>query len=169
MRYGIYDSVNPDLFHRLSGTHSDEEVATPDLELSRDARSIDLDPPVLVLASELGQGGTGMVHGGYLEMRTETGTSRLEIAAKLAFDEDAKVRLVDEWRVYKLLSVQDVKGIPTMLGIFQDSAEPQIMPTCLVTTFAGKSLRSLTRTTERPELGLSGRLRYEGCITLKQR
>lgn len=110
-----------------------------------------------------------MVHGGYLEMRTEAGTSRLEIAAKLAFDENAKLRLVDEWRVYKVLSEHNVKGIPTNLGIFQDSAEPQTAPMCLVTTFAGAPLRNLTRTTERPELGHPGRLRYERCITPKQR
>ena len=42
---------------------------------------------LLYINSELGQGATGVVHGGLLEVESGNKSSRLDIAAKLSFSE----------------------------------------------------------------------------------
>ena len=138
LHYGIYDTSQPELFLRVPPANSDDDhtpdARTPEPALSRDASLL------LFLNSELGQGNTGVVHGGVLDIQTEDKRSRLPIAAKFSFSEDQRDRLQCEWSALVHLTSQGVKGIPTLLGIFHNPKVPT-GPLCLLTRHVGVSLR----------------------------
>jgi hypothetical protein len=94
---------------------------------------------LLFLNSELGQGNTGVVHGGVLEVETENKKSRLAVAAKLSFSDEQRDRLQEEWSIYMHLVAEDVEGIPPLLGIFYDP-EMVASPLCLLMCHGGVSL-----------------------------
>lgn len=135
---------------------SDSEDEYTDEQLGRERlafaiggiEALESQPPVLILTSHLGEGSTGNAHGGFLEMKNETGSYRLHIVAKLAFDQDQKQRLQTEYNVYDTLREQGVKGIPTALG-FYHNPRIQSAPYCLITTYAGSSLLGADDSKER--------------------
>jgi hypothetical protein len=98
---------------------------------------------LLYLNSELGQGATGVVHGGILEVEDMSGRkrSRLDIAAKLSFTDAQRDRLQQEWSVYMHLTMEGIQGIPTLLGIFYDPELEDTSPLCLLMCYAGLSLQ----------------------------
>lgn len=122
------------------GGYGDKHLSEEDKALRiAAAEALESRPPVLILTSHLGKGSTGNAHGGFLVMKTETGTYRLHVVAKLAFEEEQKERLETEYNVYNTLRAQGVKGIPTALGIYRNP-RIQTAPFCLITTYAGGSL-----------------------------
>jgi serine/threonine protein kinase len=137
LRYDIYNTTNPHIYRRAPIVDSDDEK-TPERaqivnEIQPDARLL------LFLTSELGQGNTGVVHGGVLEVETENKKSRLSVAAKLSFSDEQRDRLQEEWYIYMHLMSEGVEGIPPLLGIFYDP-ETVASPLCLLTCHAGVSL-----------------------------
>jgi hypothetical protein len=138
--YDIYHTTNPEVFHRapVASLDSDDENASepppPDSVVTKDACLF------LFLNSVLGQGNTGVVHGGILEIETDDKKSRLNVAAKLSFSDEQRERVHSEWSVHMHLTSQGIKGVPTLLGIFYDP-EVETAPLCLLTCHAGVSLR----------------------------
>lgn len=137
LRYDIYGTINPQVYHRAPVVGSDDE-RTPERapiisDVPPDARLL------LFLNSELGQGNTGVVHGGVLEVEAEHKKSWLAVAAKLSFSDEQRDRLQEEWSIHMHLTLEGVEGIPPLLGIFHD---PDIVasPLCLLTCHAGVSL-----------------------------
>lgn len=102
----------------------------------------------IVLTSEIGNGGTGVVLGGQLEVKATKGLAPLDVVVKLAFNHVQRDSLRNEYEIYRqLCSKGVVKGIPTALGFFDDSEGG---PSALVMSFAGVSLA-----TEPKQLSLS--------------
>jgi hypothetical protein len=102
----------------------------------------------IVLTSEIGKGGTGVVLGGQLEVEATKGLVPLDVVVKLAFNHVQRDSLRNEYEIYRqLCSKGVVKGIPTALGFFDDSEGG---PSALVMSFAGVSLA-----TEPKQLSLS--------------
>jgi hypothetical protein len=135
--YDIYGTINPQVYRRAPIVDSDDE-RTPERapiinDVPPDARLL------LFLNSELGQGNTGVVHGGVLEVETEQKTSWLAVAAKLSFSDEQRDRLQEEWSIHMHLAVEGVEGIPPLLGIFHDP-DIVVSPLCLLTCHAGVSL-----------------------------
>ena len=66
----------------------------------------------------------------------------VQVAVKLAFSKDEKIRLKKEHQVYSLLQSRDVQGVPHNIGLFID--EEQLLdaegPYALVTSYAGVSI-----------------------------
>ena len=139
LNYGMYDTINPSVFHRGARVNvGSEDVlsppTTPVASIAKDDRLL------LFLTSEIGEGGTGVVHGGTLELESGGRRSTLDIAAKLAFTSSQQARLVQEWSVYSHMAEKGVQGIPTLLGIFHD-VERENGPSCVLMRHAGRSLR----------------------------
>jgi hypothetical protein len=132
--YDIYDTTRPQIYRRAPIIDSDEErTPEPAPIVPPDARLL------LFLHSELGQGNTGVVHGGILEVEAENKKSRLHVAAKLSFSDEQRDRLQKEWSIHMYLTLEDVEGIPPLLGIFYDP-EMLVSPMCLLTCHVGVSL-----------------------------
>jgi len=140
LHYDIYDTVNPQIYHRVPIADSEDEK-TPELPTIVDVVQQD-DRLLLFLTSKLGEGSTGVVHGGVLEVETQHRKSRLAIAAKLSFTEDQRERLQNECLVHMHLTEAGVQGIPPILGIFYDP-EIAAAPLCLLTCHAGVSLEKV--------------------------
>jgi serine/threonine protein kinase len=92
----------------------------------------------LILTSEIGEGATGIVHGGTLKVVTSEPThfSR-DVAVKLSLLDDQRVRLRNEYAIYRTLESNGVKGLSTVLGMFDDVEEGS---TILIMTHAGTPL-----------------------------
>jgi hypothetical protein len=133
-RYGIYDSPVPATFLRsMAAIAKDENTFSPQPNgpfRTRDCFAI-------TATSEIGQGATGIIHGGTL---TVLGSDRLlDIAIKLAFDREQRDALRHEYKMYRFLwSKWVVKGITTALGFFDHAEQPG--PCALVMLSAGDSL-----------------------------
>jgi hypothetical protein len=92
----------------------------------------------IVLTSEIGRGATGVVHRGTLKPEISDGSVLLDVIVKLAFDDDQRDSLRNEYEVYRCLRSKGVqKGIAIALGIFDDS---ECDPCALVMLYAGVSL-----------------------------
>jgi hypothetical protein len=138
IKYDIYDSIRPAIFYRGCRVNSNNAglvspPTTPATVFPKDERLL------LVLTSELGQGATGVVHGGILQVESEHKISKLEIAAKLAFNDEQQEALVFESSIYLHLAREGVDCIPTILGSFHDVEEDG--PSCLLMSRNGKSLQ----------------------------
>lgn len=135
--YDIYDTTRPQIYRRAPITDSDDERTPEPAPIVNDA------PPdarlLLFLNSELGQGNTGVVHGGILEVEAENKKSRLHVAAKFSFSDEQRDRLQEEWSIHMYLTLEGVEGIPSLLGIFYDP-EMLASPLCLLTCHVGVSL-----------------------------
>jgi len=140
LHYDIYHTINPEIFHRVPLVDSEEEDNTPErvplvTVVPKDERLL------LFLNSELGQGATGMVHGGVLQVESDHESSRLNIAAKLSFTDDQRERLQQEWIVYMRLKMEGAEGITSALGIFYDPELEDASPLVLLMHHAGVSLQ----------------------------
>lgn len=156
--YDIYDTINPEIFHRVPAVDPEEEDATP--EPAKLVSSVSQGERLLLfLNSELGQGATGVVHGGVLEVESSRKSSRLNIAAKLSFTDAQRERLQQEWSVYMHLTTEGVEGIPTLLGIFYDPELEDASPLCLLMCHAGVSL-------QRSGMSITSVQRYVRCFYL---
>jgi hypothetical protein len=133
-----------------------EEAITPE-----PVALVSIVPPdarlLLYINAELGQGATGVVHGGLLEVESGHNSSRLDIAAKLSFSEQQRDHLQQEWSVYTHLTSEGVEGIPTALGIFYDPELQDRAPLCLLMSHVGVSLRS-------SGMSISSAQRYFLCL-----
>jgi hypothetical protein len=135
--YDIYDTTHPQIYRRAPIVNSDDERTPEPAPVVNDV------PPdarlLLLLNSELGQGNTGVVHGGVLEVEAENNKSRLPVAAKLSFSDEQRDRLQKEWSIHMYLTLEGIEGIPPPLGIFYDP-EMLVSPLCLLTCHVGVSL-----------------------------
>jgi len=109
------------------------------LLLPRDISTCGIDECLpIVLTSEIGHGATGIVHGGTLQLESAEGSVPLDIVVKLAFDNQQRHALRDEYEVYcNLRSKGVLRGITTVLGFFDDCEGG---PCALVMLYAGASL-----------------------------
>lgn len=138
LRYGIYDTVTGELYLRAPIKPLDDETPPPRQETPT---VVDKDEGLfLFLCSELGQGSTGVVHGGFLEFDQGDRRSRLEVAAKLSFAPDQRQRLQEEWSILMYLTLNEARGIPALLGIFYEP-DHSVAPLCILTCHGGISLR----------------------------
>jgi len=138
IKYNIYDSIRPAIFYRGARVNSNNDgivtpPTTPATAFPKDVRLL------LFLTSELGEGATGVVHGGILQVESEHKISTLEIAAKLAFTDEQQAALVAESFIYTHMAEEGIKCIPTVLGYFHDADEDG--PSCLLMSHSGKSLQ----------------------------
>jgi hypothetical protein len=95
---------------------------------------------MLTLTSEIAEGATGIVHDAALELQTSDGehlTDGINVVVKLALLEEQKDGLHNEYTIYQRLASKCVKGIPTVLGLFD---EIEGGPTLLIMTHAGTRL-----------------------------
>lgn len=92
----------------------------------------------VVLTSEIGRGATGVAHRGTLEVEYLSGFVPLDVVVKLAFHNEQKDALRNEYEVYRCLRLGKIfKGVTTVLGFFTDSEGG---PCALVMLYAGVSL-----------------------------
>lgn len=122
------------------------ESVTPEPVTPKPVTLISTVPPdarlLLYINAELGQGATGIVHGGLLEVESGDERARLDVAVKLSFSERQRDRLEKEWSTYVHLIMEDVEGIPMPLGIFHDPELRERAPLCFLMSHVGKSLRA---------------------------
>jgi hypothetical protein len=136
LQYGVYGSPIPATFVRSAPSIGRHRAPPPSLHVIDSALLGDC--LSIVLTSEVGEGGTGIVLGGKLEVEATKGCVPLDVVVKLAFTEVQQDLLRSEYETYqRLYSKGVVKGIPTVLGLFDDSEGG---PPALVMSFAGISL-----------------------------
>jgi len=90
---------------------------------------------MLILTSEITEGATGIVHGATL--KTERTLVPYDVVVKLSVLDEQKDRLYNKHAIYETLKSKGIKGIPTVLGIFDDIEEGASM---LLMTHAGAPL-----------------------------
>ena len=92
----------------------------------------------LILTSEIGEGATGIVHGATLKVMTSEPTNfSSDVVVKLSHFDEQRVRLHNEYANYRTLESKGVKGLSTVLGIFDDIEDRS---TILIMTHAGNPL-----------------------------
>jgi hypothetical protein len=136
LRYDIYDSPIPATFLRSAPPiMAGSKFPAPPL-LPRDISTYGLDECLpIVLTSEIGDGATGIVHRGTLQLE---GYVPLDIVVKLAFANEQRHALRDEYEVYCRLRLKGIlRGITTVLGFFDDCEGG---PCALAMLYAGVSL-----------------------------
>lgn len=136
--YDIYNSPTPATFLR-SAPPITEGKRNSTLLYPRDIGAYrPRDCYSVTLTSEIGQGATGVVHRGVLDVNN--GSTMLDVVVKLAFDEEQKTALKDEYEMYRLLRLKGVvDGIATVLGLFNDFEGG---PSALVMLYAGEPLQT---------------------------
>ena len=141
LQYGIYDSPVPASFSRSKPSLSlcTVGLSPPPSPKSKKRYSAD-EYITFLLTSEIGHGATGVVHGATLELVTSDGlTLTHEVVVKLAFADEQQDGLRDEYDIYWHLAQQGVKGVATVLGLFDDL---EGCAAALVMTYAGLALHS---------------------------
>lgn len=119
LQYDIYDSPSPSTFRRLSST-SPEAPLFPSPPHWNSAATT-LDRASIVLTSELGEGATGVVHGGKLLVDVDGhGPQALDVAVKLSMTFGEKESLHKEYLRWAKLQQRGVKGIPNVLDYYED-------------------------------------------------
>jgi hypothetical protein len=133
LQYDIYDSPVPASFLRAAPPIPPGSAlpSSPDRN-----HALQLDEYMaLVLTSEISHRTNSVVHGGTLEIETlDDQHITLDVVAKTAFSSHRRDSLKHEYSIYHLLASKGVKGIPTVLGLFNDIEDG---PSLLVTTNAG--------------------------------
>ena len=121
LKYNVYDSPVPATFFR-SAPPIMAHGPTPPLP-PRATRTCRLEECLsIVLTSEIGRGATGVAHRGTLEPEVLDCAMPLDVVVKLAFSDDQKDALRNEYQVYcRLWSKGIHQGIATALGLFDDS------------------------------------------------
>ena len=124
LRYGIYDSPNPATFVRSSLS-----LRAPPMTCS----CYNLEECLtIVLTSEIGHGGIGIVLRGTLQVEASTRHGLLDVAVKLAITGQQREALWNEYTVYGRLKMEGVDaGITTPIGFFEDvdgGASALVMP-----------------------------------------
>ena len=140
LQYDVYDSPIPALFLR-----SETPISANTSPFS--PRSITTYGPeeclTIVLTSEIGQGATGIVHRGTLELGISDGAMELDVVVKLAFSFEQRDALKSEYDVYCCLRSKGIsRGIATSLGVFDDSEGGAC---ALVMLYAGVPLTTVPR------------------------
>jgi hypothetical protein len=139
LRYGVYDSPVPATFIRSAPSiwPISQHLTSPTSPDIIDSALLE-DYLSIVLTSEIGKGGTGVVLGGNLEVEATNGCVPLDVVVKLAFTHVQQDLLRNEYEIYhQLYSRGVVKGIPTAFGFFNDYEGG---PSALIMSFAGVSL-----------------------------
>ena len=121
LQYDIYDSLIPASFLRSAPIMANPSCPTSPFS----PRAIPTFRPEdclnIILTSEIGEGATGKVHRGTLELDGEA-MSRLDVVVKLAFDRWQRDSLQSEYEVYRHLRLKGVNGgIVTTLGLFDET------------------------------------------------
>lgn len=139
LQYDIYDSPIPASFFRSAPPIMADSKHSTVLHSPRAISTYGLEECLtIVLTSEIGRGATGVVHRGTLKPEISDGSVLLDVVVKLAFDDDQRDALRNEYEVYRCLRSKGVqKGIAIALGIFDDS---ECDPCALVMLYAGVSL-----------------------------
>jgi hypothetical protein len=153
LTYGVYDSIHPAVFNRVSHHDSDNHslLTPPTSPLNSFTDSPPTSPPILsspitgeagfpplFLTSEIGQRSAGILHSGVVEVDVDQKPATLQVIAKLAFVKKHQSKLFHELAVYTHLASKDVKGVPPVLGIFHNAKDKG--PYCFVIGDAGLSI-----------------------------
>jgi hypothetical protein len=121
--YGSYNSPAPASFLRAGKPHSTiSQTYTPDQYFS------------LVVGLEIASGATGVVHNASLELMASGGVERLKVVVKFALKSEQQARLRHEFSIYEHLTSSEVKGIPSVFGLFSDTESDTL---ALVMTHVG--------------------------------
>lgn len=143
--YDLYDSERPSVFLRLSSTRPPYPILRHRPSQPRGATTDDA--VSIALICQLGQGATGIVHGGELRVSDTDGEEqRLDVAVKLAFTGDQKKMLREEYKTITQLRSQGVTGITTILGYYEDVGADG--PAMLLMLNAGVPLYDVPRVTQ---------------------
>jgi len=142
LQYDIYDSPIPASFLRSAPIMANPKPPTPPFSPRR-SRAIHAFGPEdcldIILTSEIGQGATGKVHRGTLELDR---AMSLDVVVKLAFDRGQQDSLRSEYEVYRHLRLKGVNGgIVTTLGLFD---ETEGAACALIMLYAGIPLSEAT-------------------------
>jgi hypothetical protein len=137
LQYGIYDSPVPATFLRNRTGAVLPPPSAPASPCDGDHRC-PREHMALILTSEIGEGATGIVHGATLQVVTsEPIHFSSDVVVKLSLLDEQKVRLHNEFATYRTLHSNGVKGLSTVLGIFDDVEDGS---TILIMTHAGTPL-----------------------------
>jgi hypothetical protein len=99
--------------------------------------SIQEDPPsTLCLTQRLGDGAVGRAWKGVFSPGSDPGVV-LDVVAKVGRCEDAQQVLIHEAKVYNQLRRHNIKGVPVLIGLFNDVDDDVPI---LVTTYAGEEI-----------------------------
>jgi len=94
----------------------------------------------LILGAPIGDGRTGIIHPAQLELSLRSGEIlKKNMVLKMAFSEEQKERLRNEYTIYEHLAQKDVvEGIVAVHGLFVDPTSGAL---ALLMDHGGKSLR----------------------------
>jgi hypothetical protein len=92
----------------------------------------------LVVGTEIASGATGVVHNASLEVSTASdGVQHLKVVVKFALKTKQQSSLRHEFSIYEHLASSEVKHIPTVFGLFEDTESDTL---ALVMTHVGTCL-----------------------------
>ncbi|KAF9461070.1 kinase-like domain-containing protein [Collybia nuda] len=129
MSYGVYNSPCPSFFLRSGRPQRDSSVFEPHEYIS------------VTLNSEIAAGATGVVHEATLKFLSDKGkVHMMPVVVKFSMKRDQQKRLRHEYAIYQHLASSYVKGVPRVIGLFEDQNSDMI---ALVMTHTGTSLSSL--------------------------
>jgi hypothetical protein len=139
-RYGVYDSPIPSTFLRQPVKPEFDEYRMYPRQANANAHHLEEDRNcTIILTSEAHSESERTVHFGTLGIDTE-GSPMLSVAVKVASVDYERKRLRKEHNIYSHLHAQGVKGIPTVLGFFDDFDEEA---SCLVMLHCGRPLSDM--------------------------
>lgn len=138
LQYDIYHSPVPTAFVRSAPSINLDSVVITPLPLRAISTFKLTDCMTVILTSEIGRGATGVTHRGTLEVEYSDEFVPLDVVVKLAFHNEQKDALRNEYEVYRCLRLEGIlRGVTTVLGFFTDSEGG---PCALVMLYAGVSL-----------------------------
>ncbi|KDR68681.1 hypothetical protein GALMADRAFT_282866 [Galerina marginata CBS 339.88] len=143
LNYGPYCSPAPASFLRC-GSSCVPELCQP-FEQTNQSKFSSTQYFELVLGEPLGTGAVGVVHPASLSTFFESGrTLRQSIVVKLAFSDEQKSKLENDFKMYSILASAEepVEGIVTVHGLFED---PESGALALFMEHGGQSFRELDK------------------------
>jgi hypothetical protein len=143
----VYNSPAPSSFLRVGSSLLHEKTSKPQ------------DYMMVTLDFELGTGATGTAHTATLELPGSDGKTHTtdNAVVKLAFDDNQRERLRHELSIYEHLKGLNVRGVPMIIGLFQDLETSTL---ALIMNNVGTCVLSLEPPTDAPDFGIPEPQKY---------
>lgn len=92
--------------------------------------------------NKAGHGAIGIAHRAHVRLLSEPGSpDTWEAIVKFAFSEKQQRALMHEYSIYKRLSSSGITGVPSILGLYEDTMANG--PMALVMSYGGDSIRDI--------------------------
>ena len=143
LRYDVYDSPVPASFIRSLPLPMPSNCPSSLFSLHNHTHELD-GCMTVVLTSKIGHGATGVALRGTLKPENVEGAGALDVVVKLAFDDEQRDSLIEEYKLYLHLRSKGVqRGITPIIGFFDDDADG--LACALVMLYAGVPISDLGR------------------------